>query len=423
MDFVSHLKSYLSDEEIAKLLNSFNDEDKHACLLNPSKMDDDTFLSLFPNVIKHPFVDHAYIYDKNEYQLGKSFYHDLGCFYLQEPSAMLPAFFLKPNKDDVVLDLCAAPGGKTIQSSFLMNNEGLIIANDLSRSRCNAILENVERLGLGNVVITNNDFSKIYQSYQDRFDKIILDAPCSGSGMFRKDDKMKDDWSYQKVLKNQEIQKQLILIAYSMLKEGGEMVYSTCSYSKEEDEDVIHYLLDNSDATIVDIEKHPLLYRNKEDPLGVHLFPHIFPGEGHYICLIKKPGNLIKRRIEQKKIQSELFIDNRIKSIYKFSDSVFGLPHEEIKLKSLNIVRLGVKIGEYKGKEFRYDYHYSHFIKDYPYKQELSDDDYQKYIKGYELDSKISSTYIILIYKNNIVSFAKSSGKKIKNYYPKRLRY
>ena len=423
MDFVSHLRSYLSEEEINKLLDSFNESDKHACLLNPQKMDDATFLSLFPHVIKHPFVKHAYIYDKNEYPLGKTVYHDLGCFYLQEPSAMLPTFFLNPSKDDLVLDLCAAPGGKTIQASFLMENEGTIIANDLSHSRVNAILENVERLGLGNVVITNNDFSKIYKNYQNYFDKIILDAPCSGSGMFRKDDKMKDDWSYQKVLKNQEIQKELILIAYSMLKEGGLMVYSTCSYSKEEDEDVIQYLLDNTDASIMDIEDSPLLYKNPKQPLGVHLFPHMFLGEGHYICLIKKPGNLVKRKQDPKPIKSDLYIDERIKSLYKFGDTLFGLTHEEIPLKGLNIIRLGVKIGEYKGKEFRYDYHYSHFIKDYPYKQILTDEDYQRYIQGYELNSQSNSTYIILIYINNIVNFAKSTGGKLKNYYPKRLRY
>ena len=172
MDFVSHLRSYLSEEEINKLLDSFNESDKHACLLNPQKMDDATFLSLFPHAIKHPFVEHAYIYDKNEYPLGKTVYHDLGCFYLQEPSAMLPTFFLNPSKDDLVLDLCAAPGGKTIQASFLMENEGMIIANDLSHSRVNAILENVERLGLGNVVITNNDFSKIYKNYQNHFEPL-----------------------------------------------------------------------------------------------------------------------------------------------------------------------------------------------------------------------------------------------------------
>ena len=119
---------------------------------------------------------------------------------------MVPAYLLQANKDDLVLDLCAAPGGKSIQTSFLMENDGLIISNDLSRSRSLSILENVERLGIKNIVITNNDFSKIYPKYKNTFSKIILDAPCSGSGMFKKDTKMIGDWSYNKVLKFSEIQ-------------------------------------------------------------------------------------------------------------------------------------------------------------------------------------------------------------------------
>ena len=424
MDFVSHLKSYLSDEEIAKLLDSFNDEDKHACLLNPSKMDDETFLSLFPNVIKHPFVNHAYIYDKNEYQLGKSVYHDLGCFYLQEPSAMLPAFFLKPNKDDVVLDLCAAPGGKTIQSSFLMNNEGLIIANDLSRSRCNAILENVERLGLGNVVITNNDFSKIYQSYQNYFDKIILDAPCSGSGMFRKDDKMKDDWSYQKVLKNREIQKQLILIAYSMLKEGGEMVYSTCSYSKEEDEDVISYLLDNSDAQIekIDIKDG---YINPLSPIGIRLMPSHFCGEGQYVCHIRKPG-----KIEPTKFKNNSKFCSKLSSTYKdydtqrFGDTLFAVSNM-IDTKGLRIIRHGVKVGEEQKGIFKYDIHYARTLSkndDFP-SIELTIDEVKQYLEGNQLNKENKNKgYVLLTYHSNSIDIAKTDGRVIKNHYPKGLR-
>ena len=147
-----------------------------------------------------------------------------------------------------VLDLCAAPGGKTVQASMALNKTGLLISNDLSHQRAGLILQNVERLGLGNIVITNNDFSLIYKDYQEHFDKIILDAPCSGSGMFRKQREMEDDWSYQKVLKFAEIQKELIRIAYFMLKPGGKLIYSTCSFSKEEDEDVVEELLNNSDA-------------------------------------------------------------------------------------------------------------------------------------------------------------------------------
>ena len=140
MDFKTHLLSFLPEKEVTDLLDSFSNEDKHAVLLNPKKMSDEEFLSLYPNVIPHPYVKHGFIYDKNEYQLGKSLYHELGCFYLQEPSAMIASSLLDIEEDDFVLDMCSAPGGKTIQTSFKLDNTGLIVSNDLSRSRCSLVL-------------------------------------------------------------------------------------------------------------------------------------------------------------------------------------------------------------------------------------------------------------------------------------------
>ena len=237
MDFLEHLSSWLADKEIEDLNDSLlESKSKHALLLNTNKMDDETFLKMFPNVNPHPIVKHAYIYDKDVYDFGKNIFHELGAYYLQEPSAMSVAYLLGFNKGEKVLDLCAAPGGKTVQASLLLEDTGLIISNDLSRKRAGLILENVERLGLGNVVITNNDFSLISNNYNNSFDKIILDAPCSGSGMFRKNNLVKEDWTYDKVIKFSEIQKSLILSAYSMLKPGGIICYSTCSFSLEEDE-------------------------------------------------------------------------------------------------------------------------------------------------------------------------------------------
>ena len=278
MEFLNHLKTYLNEEEIDKLAKSLEEESKHALLLNEEKMSVDTLLSLYPNLVRHPIIPNAFLYDKNELELGKSIYHELGCFYLQEPSAMLPAYLLNPNENDVVLDLCAAPGGKSMQASLLMHNKGLIVSNDIAKNRAFAISENAERMGRGNLLIVDNDFSSIYQHYLNTFDKIILDAPCSGSGMFRKMDEMQEDWSFAKVEKYAEIQKSLILIAYAMLKEGGEMVYSTCSFFYEEDEEVIDYLLNNTDAEIKPIEDNPLYYVSKAKPYGIHLLPSLFPG-------------------------------------------------------------------------------------------------------------------------------------------------
>ena len=420
MEFKEHLKSYLSNEEIDNLMDSLNDESLHAVLLNPKKMSDEEFLKLYPNVKKHPLVPHAYIYIKEIYNLGKSIYHTLGCFYLQEPSAMVPAYLLNAKENDLILDMCAAPGGKTIQSSFLMKDTGLIISNDLSKPRTFSIVENIERLGLGNVVVTNNDLSLIANKLQNTFDKIILDAPCSGSGMFRKEDKMKEDWSYNKVLKFAETQKQLIDIAYSMLKPGGILSYSTCSFSMEEDENVIESLLNNTDAELVKIPNNPLYYINKKKPLGIHLLPSIFPGEGHYICLIKKPGNSVKNK--NKVVIDKKVYQFKLTNIYRFGDYLFGLnyPYD---FKCFNVIRLGVKIGESIKGDIRYDFHYAHFIDSFDKTYSLHSNELKSYLAGETINASMEKGIYLLTYEGINVDLTKSDGRIFKNHFPKGLRH
>ena len=401
-----NLKTYLDEKQIENLLVSLEKENKHAVLLNPSKMSDETFVSLFPNVNPHPIVKHAYLYDKNEYDLGKSIYHLLGCYYLQEPSAMVPAYLLNCNENDTVLDLCAAPGGKSIQSSFNMHNKGLIISNDLSKQRAFAIVENAERLGLGNLVVTNNDFSLIYEYYANTFTKIILDAPCSGSGMFRKSQEVKDDWTYEKVLKCAEIQKTLILCAYNMLKAGGTMCYSTCSFSYEEDEEIIQYLLNNTNAELVKIDDSPLFYVNEKKPYGIHLFPSLFPGEGHYICLIKKPGESSTKQLERKQ--------------FKFGDFLFE--GADFNYKKLNVLRLGVKVGEVSKDIIKYDYHYAHYLSNFDNEVELDKELTSKYLNGDTLSLPCKKGFVLLKYQGVSLDTGKSDGARIKNRIPSRIR-
>ena len=410
MEFFEHLKTYLDKEEIALLETLLNKKSEHALLLNTEKMSQEQLLNIYPSLKKHPIVKNAFIYDKDELDLGKSVYHELGAFYLQEPSAMLPAYLLSPESGDLVLDLCAAPGGKSMQASLLMNNEGLIISNDISKSRAFAISENAERLGRGNLLITNNNFSLIYDKFINTFDKIILDAPCSGSGMFRKEDKMWEDWSYQKVLKNAEIQKSLIMIAYSMLKPGGTMVYSTCSFSYEEDEEVIDYLINSTDAELKEIPDSELFYRSRNNGHGIHLLPFLFPGEGHYISLINKPGELVRKNDKKYYQKKE-----------KFGDYLFTLS-ETFSMKHLNVIRYGVKIGQVDKNDIRYDYHYARFIKDFDNVLEIDTNELLKYYQGETINKPVNKGYILLKYQGINVDIAKSDGRIIKNRLPKGLR-
>ena len=420
MDFFNSLKTYLDEKEIDALTKSLNQESKHALLLNTSKMDESVLLSLFPNVIRHPIVKNAYLYNKDEYDLGKSVFHALGCFYLQEPSAMLPAYLLNPKPGEFVLDLCAAPGGKSMQASLLMENKGLIISNDLSKQRAFAISENAERLGRGNLLIVNNDFSLIYKSYSNTFDKIILDAPCSGSGMFRKEDKMEDDWSYQKVLKFASIQKELILMSYDMLKPGGVMVYSTCSFSFEEDEEVIDYLLNNRDAELIEIEDNPLFYKSKNNGKGIHLLPSVFPGEGHYICLIKKPG-MSTTGVKEDRTSNKFNVVTPYSYVEKYGDYLFTMS-EKINTKNLNVIRYGVKVGELIKQDIKFDHHYAHFVDSFKKEKEITFNELLKYYQGETLNLSVPKGEILLKYQGINVDIAKSDGRIIKNHLPKGLR-
>ena len=422
MEFLNHLKTYLTDKQIEALNRSLEGESQHALLLNEEKMSQETLLKIYPSLKRHPIIPNAFLYNKNELELGKSVYHELGCFYLQEPSAMLPAFLLKPKEGEIVLDLCAAPGGKSMQASLLMKNTGLIVANDLARRRAYAISENAERMGRGNLLIVSNDFSSIYQHYLNTFDRIILDAPCSGSGMFRKQSEMKDDWSYAKVTKYAEIQKELILYAYKMLKEGGEMVYSTCSFSYEEDEEVVDYLLNNTDATIKQIEVNPLYFVNPNKPLGIHLLPSMFPGEGHYVCLIKKPGELKETNVKLSKSKLSFELPtNGYQVMQKYGDYLY-LINKEFNYKYLSIVRNGVKVGQVDKNDIRFDYHYAHFVNEFPNILEINLDELKKYYLGESINKSVSKGYILLKYEGINVDIAKSDGRIVKNRLPKGLR-
>ena len=421
MTFEEHLLSWMNNKEINNLISSLaEDKSKHAVLLNTNKISDEKFVELFPNVNPHPIVKHAYLYDKDEYDLGKNILHELGAYYLQDSSAMCVSYLLGIEPNEKVLDLCAAPGGKTVQASMALNKTGLLISNDLSHQRAGLILQNVERLGLGNIVITNNDFSLIYKDYQEHFDKIILDAPCSGSGMFRKQREMEDDWSYQKVLKFAEIQKELIRIAYFMLKPGGKLIYSTCSFSKEEDEDVVEELLNNSDAQIIKIEND--LFVNGKNDLGVHLLPSVFPGEGHYICLLTKPGVLNSSSNKEIKFKPNKFINTINDSfVNKFGDALFYLESDD-NLKKLSVIRKGVKLGEISGQVLKFDHHYATFISSFENELEIDLQSAIKYISGESLNIPSKRGFVLLKYMGINIDIAKSDGNIIKNRYPKYLR-
>lgn len=411
MDFKTHLLNLYNEHFVEKLLNEFDQTCTHACLLNTDKISDQRFLELFPGVIPHALVKHAYLYDKNKYDLGKSWLHEAGAFYLQDPSAMAVAALLNCNENDIVLDLCAAPGGKTIQSSLLMNNKGLIIANDISHSRALVLSQNVERMGRENIVVTCNDFSLLKSQYQGKFTKIILDAPCSGSGMFRKNAEMLKDWSYKKVLACQAIQKDLIMLAYRLLAKGGILCYSTCSYSKEENEDIIKFLGDNSDCELLTIPSSSIYLHSHENHKSI-LFPYSSTGEGQFVTLIKKPGNLNHKFTENKNMDEQV--------INKVNEIEYILPLK-FDYKNLSIIRGGLEKGTNTTHGYVFSHHYSHSSQ-FKDKIPLNTEQMKAYYRGEDIAIEFAKGYYVVTYDDIGLGIVKSVNGSLKNHLPKGLR-
>ena len=422
--FYSHLKKYLPQEEIDKLRYTL--ENTHsvysALSVDEDKISMDKIKELYPSLKNHPVCKNTLIYNKNELDLGKSLLFEIGAFYLYEPCSPIVSSLLDLNEDDLVLDMCAAPGGKTIQASFLMHNKGLLISNEISKSRAEILSSNVEKYGRKNTIVISSDCNAFKDKYENTFSKIILDAPCSGSGMFRKESKMMDDWTLEKMLALTPLQKELILIAYSLLKPGGTMVYSTCSFSYEEDEEVIKYLLENTDAILDDISHIEGEYRSDLDKT-VHLFPHLFDGEGHFIAKIKKPGTLIKPVFAQEKKNKLPFILKEEGNIIFNKNNDIYLTTHPFNLYNLHIIRAGIKVGNYDKKlGIVYDHALCRTSNAELDKVEVTIDEAKKYILGNSINKMYKKGYVNLTYLNIPFALSKSVNGILKNHYPKGLR-
>ena len=425
MDFKEHLYQHYPHDLVDELLLSLEKESVHAALLNPQKMSDETFLSLFPHIKKHPFIPHAFYYDKNEYPLGKNIFHDAGVYYLQDPSAMLVAAFLPISKGDYILDMCAAPGGKTIQTAF--HEEVTVVANDLSYPRDLTLSSNIERMGLGNVMVTAMNLHQFPSSYHHFFDSIILDAPCSGSGMFRKQEEMRLDWTYNKVLECAKAQKELLSLADSFLKPGGYLLYSTCSFSYEEDEEpILDFLNEHKDYELISLPSSPSFYEHPSLKGSIHLFPSLYQGEGQFIALLHKKGNKEVSLMKKGKKDKQNFpflkdfslppLDYLLKN-----DTLYGLS-SYLPTEKMTVIRYGLEIGEIKKDRFLPSHALSHFLS-WDRNIILNEEDVKKYIHGDTLSCDTSlSGYYIATYQGVALGFLKATQGTLKNFYPKGLR-
>lgn len=292
-----------------------------------------------------PFLLEPVQWEKNGFYvssegLGKTVYHAQGLYYVQEPSAMCAAPKLEVKGGDRVLDLCSAPGGKGSQLAQEMRGEGIIFLNEINFSRAKILSSNIERLGIKNGVVTCASPDKLAHEFGEYFDKILVDAPCSGEGMFKKEEAAIPEWSLENVKRCVVRQAEILENAYKMLCGGGRMVYSTCTFASEEDENQIERFVANHDCKLLEMKK---------------LYPHEVRGEGHFYAVIEKTSGGRRslkelspskdRRISQYREWEKENLKTRYENLCFIGDTLCSLPDgmPEIKVQTL---RAGVRLAE-----------------------------------------------------------------------------
>lgn len=428
MDFILNLNKYLSKSFINELLDSMEEKKTSSLILNTKKIDESSFLSLFPHLRKHPFLKYVYYYNKDKYDLGKNFLLIAGAYYIMDASSLITSSLLDVDDGDLILDMCAAPGGKTISLLlYNLNKNFQVISNDISHSRALELSKNIERIGASNVIVTNNDFSLIKNKYKNIFNKIILDAPCSGSAMFRKNELAKKDWTIEKVLALKEKQISLLNNAIFMLQDGGIIVYSTCSFSYEEDEEVLLEVLKvNPNVHLINIPFKEGFYKDDMIKEPIHLFPNLYEGEGQFISLLKKDGN-------DKKYDFSIKKEEKNKDLKRFNlnfnrqitlkDKIY-LTNNPLDLSKLNLIRPGLEVYEVKKNYLTPSFALAHFLNSKS-SIELNEKEKDLYLHGDEITKvlNLKNDFYLVSYKGINLGFTKYVNGKLKNYYPKGLRH
>lgn len=435
--FIQRMKMLLKEDYI-NFEAALDQKQVKSFYLNPLKQDVINYLNR-DYITKHPYINNAYFYDYENYQLGKHPYFNCGLYYIQEPSAMTVANCVSFNHDDYVLDMCAAPGGKTCFVASQLSDKGLMIANDINKLRAGILSENIERFGLNNTIVTNSDPIKLEKHFSNFFDKIILDAPCSGEGMFRKLDQAIETWSIDKVKECAYIQRNLIDSVYKMLKDDGILIYSTCTYSLEENEEQVDYMTNILNMELLPIKHHPGMAPGYQNEKVVRMYPHINKGEGQFIAILKKHEDSSTKKIQQLKpninkeqlnLIKKFYQDNLNipvpKYLYNSNNHIYAFLPQFPDLKGTKVLRNGLYLGECKKGRFEPSHSLALSLKKEDVKRyyNFSADDINvtKYLHGETLVGNNQKGYGLILVDNYPLSFYKESNNQVKNLYPKGLR-
>lgn len=450
--FLKKMEELLGDDFPA-FLDSMEKEPFRGLRVNTLKCEKEKLLSLIDfKTEQTPFCDCGYYIDNSVAHIGSHPFHHCGAIYMQEPSAMSAVTMLSVEKGDRVLDLCAAPGSKTTQIAQALQGTGLLWSNEIVNSRATILVQNLERCGVKNAVVSSTSPEKLCPALCGYFDKILVDAPCSGEGMFRKDEDAKNEWSPQHVVSCANRQLHILNSAKVALKEGGILVYSTCTFSVEENEGVVTRFLDeNPEFELVDsgenFGRNTLEYAKRVFPMD--------GGEGHFAAKFvkkytpenetsigadtkKKKKQSIKPVFEKATKSAYDFVDTifrgEYKNLYTLNSKVYALTFEMEKLltynidfKKIGVIKMGVEVLADLGKRFEPLHNAFTACKKDGAKTvvnlKLNDDRVNKFLHGEEIDVDNGvKGYTLVCIEDVPLSFGKASNNKLKNKYPKGLR-
>ncbi|MCD8391282.1 MAG: RsmB/NOP family class I SAM-dependent RNA methyltransferase [Firmicutes bacterium] len=371
---------------------------------------------------------------------GKHPLHAAGAFYFQEPSAMSAVEALPVEPGDFVLDLCAAPGGKSTHAAAKLGGTGLLVANEIIKKRADILSENIERMGIKNAVVTNEPPQRLAEKYPRFFDKIIVDAPCSGEGMFRKEPQAVTEWSGEHALSCAERQKNILESAVKMLKPGGYLVYSTCTFSEEENEGAAEFLLNNYDMRLCEIPRLSMLSPGistaaHDMTFARRIFPHLQKGEGHFAALFQYVGEGGEERAAKPKktavgdkrelyraFESE-FLNTKLDGVFTlFGDNLYLMPFD-LDIDKIKVVRAGLHLGTLKKNRFEPSHALALALgaDEIKYTVECDLETAQSYMRG-EIIGCADRGWCAVTYKGFTLGWGKASNGALKNHYPKRLR-
>ena len=408
VSFTEKMKNILQDE-YEDFLKGYDRTRHYGLRVNRTKLTAEQFEKMAMYDLEPvPWIDNAFEYE-DSVSPAKHPYYFAGMYYLQEPSAMTPANLLPIEPGDRVLDLCAAPGGKATELGAKLNHTGLLVANDISNSRAKALLKNIELFGIPNVLVTSEPPEKLAEKFPAFFDKILIDAPCSGEGMFRKNPGMMKDWETYGPKHYSGLQQSIVPHAIRMLRPGGMLLYSTCTFSPEENEGSVKFMLDlDPDLEVVEISNRyegfapgrPELIEDGTEDLKncVRIWPHKMNGEGHFIALLRKKdrGDAVEKKIKPRKEKAlPALLEEFMKDcsypvngsdIEIQEDRVYLMPEGIKGIKGLRFLRSGLLLGTLTKDRFEPSQAFAMVLKKEQYKAviDLSCLDHRviRYLKG-----------------------------------------